>query len=142
MTSIRWRHNGRNILLPIAVLRPGASLDLTHIDVMALVDTGATTSAISLPTVKSLGLISHTKKLLKSAHGEDVVPYYVFRVGLFADIDPQQEDSVPILPFVFAESEGFACQAGTDFQAILGMDVLSQCDFSIDRLGRCLLSFG
>jgi hypothetical protein len=29
-----------------------------------------------------------------------------------------------------------------EFDALLGMDVLSQCDFVMERSGRCRLGFG
>jgi hypothetical protein len=143
MSVIRWRHSGRNILLPIAILRPNTPTDLTSVGINALVDTGATTSGIASTVVKELGLVSHTKKLLKSAHGEGHVAYFIFRIGLFPDTDGHEvESAFPTLPFIFPESEGFVCSAGNEYQAILGMDILSQCDFSIDRHGRCILVFG
>ena len=143
MPSIRWRHDGRQVLLPIAVLRPNAPTDLSWATITALVDTGATSSGISSSVVRELGLVSHTKKLLKSAHSEDHVSYYIFRIGLFPDADfGDAEEPFPSLPFTFPESEGFSCSAGDAYQAILGMDILKQCDFSIDRQGRCILTFG
>jgi len=140
MSIIKWRHNGRQILLPIALLRPGDPADITNIRLTALVDTGATTSGIGRSAIETLHLASHTKKLLKSAHGEDHVSYYIFRIGLFPDTNEAQSGAA--LPYVFPESEGFGFTPSSGYQAILGMDILKLCDFSIDRRGRCTLSLG
>lgn len=142
MSVIKWQHNGRQIFLPIAILRPNAATDITFAQVTALVDTGATTSGISWSAVNQLGSVSHTKKLLRSAHGEDHVPYFIFRIGLFPGVPASDRAQAPLFPFIFPESEGFACTSGSECQAILGMDILRQCDLSIDRNGCCVLAFG
>lgn len=59
---------------------------------------------------------------------------FLFRVGF------QMEDGP--LPIVFEDVIGFELKNGFAFQALLGMDVLSQCDFSMDRNGGCRLGFG
>jgi hypothetical protein len=46
------------------------------------------------------------------------------------------------LPFVFEEVSGFELKDGLAFNALIGMDILGQCDFSMERSGRCRLRFG
>lgn len=40
------------------------------------------------------------------------------------------------LPFVFEEVSGFELKDGLAFDALIGMDVLDRCDFSMERDGR------
>jgi len=48
----------------------------------------------------------------------------------------------PSFPFVFDDVEGFELREGFQPDALLGMDILRQCDFSISRSGKCRLTFG
>ncbi|MFL6844848.1 MAG: hypothetical protein ACJ8ER_08215 [Allosphingosinicella sp.] len=48
----------------------------------------------------------------------------------------------PSFPFVFDEVIGIELTDLFDFNALVGMDVLAQCDFSMERAGGCRLSFG
>lgn len=68
-----------------------------------------------------------------------MVDYYSFRVGFLGDSPPS--DTV-LLPYVFAEISGFSWLEQKAFDVILGMDVLSQCDFAFHRDGRWKLIYG
>jgi hypothetical protein len=59
------------------------------------------------------------------------------RVGIYPD---GQEG--PSLPFIFDDVFGFSLVGSQHFDALIGMDILSQCEFSLDRQGMCRLSFG
>ncbi|MBJ7441405.1 MAG: hypothetical protein JHD35_20630 [Sphingopyxis sp.] len=143
MQAIEGRHDGRKILLPVHILRPGHALDLTSVEVMALLDTGATTSGIGEPVINKLGLISYGKKRLKSAREESFVPYYLFKIGLCDNrADPSRDMPSIKLPYIFPETDGFSWSHATDFQVILGMDVLRKCDLNSMRDGRWVLTFG
>lgn len=48
----------------------------------------------------------------------------------------------PAFPFVFEGVSGFELAETFQLDALLGMDVLGQCDFSMDRAGLCRLQFG
>jgi hypothetical protein len=72
-----------------------------------------------------------------SAQGLGFGERYLFRIGL----RPSNEDA-SAFPFVFAETMGFELVDGTNLDAVLGMDVLSQCDFEMLRSGTCRLRFG
>jgi len=58
-------------------------------------------------------------------------------VGLKPD-----EESELAFPFVFEEVIGIELTSAFEFDALLGMDILSQCDFRSDRNGNCSLAFG
>ncbi|WP_164847376.1 retropepsin-like aspartic protease [Sphingobium algorifonticola] len=111
--------------------------DLTHVTATALVDTGATVSAIDQRIAEELRLESHGKRPLQSAHGLGHAERFIFRIGLFPD-----NSAANALPFIFEETYGFSLKSSEHFAALIGMDVLRQCDFSIDRAGNCCLVFG
>ena len=143
MSRIEWQHDGRRIVLPICVMRPETA-DMTRVTVPALVDTGASTSGITKSVAEQLDLAPVGKRPLLSARAIVQVERYLFRIG----IESPSDSAAPAFPFVFDVTLGF--ELGGDLSAdpkrridaVLGMDVLSECDFSIDRTGRCRLDFG
>jgi hypothetical protein len=46
------------------------------------------------------------------------------------------------VPFVFDDVSGFELAETFIFDALIGMDILAQCAFSMERDGRCSLTFG
>lgn len=109
----------------------------------ALLDTGATVSGVGPRIIRQLTLLSSGKNRLGSATDEAFVDYYLFRLGLFSTEQLQLDQLGPgDLPFLFDEIDGFSWSRQTDFDVILGMDVLSRCDLHLDRSGRCVLQFG
>jgi hypothetical protein len=134
MSELRWRHDSRRVLLPVLVLSPAAAPELTSLPASALLDTGSTTSGVTRDLAVRLGLPHLGKRPLGSAHGEAQVERFLFRIGLEIEDAP--------LPFVFDDVIGFELKSGFLFQALIGMDLLSHCDFAIDRQGACRLAFG
>jgi hypothetical protein len=55
---------------------------------------------------------------------------------------PDQEGGKLSFPFVFEEVIGIELTDAFEFNALIGMDILSQCDFSSRRAGSCSLEFG
>jgi hypothetical protein len=109
---------------------------LRGFEAAALLDTGSTTSAITPRVAQKLKLTPRGKRPLGSAQGEGQAERYLFRVGLRA---PSEQ---PAFPYVFADVSGFELAEAFSLDALLGMDVLGQCDFAMDRRGLCRLSFG
>ncbi len=136
---IEWQHDGRRIVLPVLVLRPTPSTDLTSYPAQALVDTGATISGITPRVARSLELPPRGKRPLGSARGEDQAERYLFRFGLMPALPA---DAPPAFPFLFDDVVGFELRDHFHFDMLLGMDVLGQCDFSMDRNGVCRLAAG
>jgi predicted aspartyl protease len=134
MSELSWRHDSRKILLTISVLKPEPVSDLSSVEAVALLDTGSTTSGVTRGIAERLQLPHLGKRPLASAHGEAQVERFLFRFGL-----PVEGEA---LPFVFDEVNGFELKNGFAFQALIGMDILKHCDFSMDRGGRCRLGFG
>lgn len=102
----------------------------------ALVDTGATTSAITAEIARRLDLTVRGKRLIVSAHGDQHVNRYVFRVGIH-----RAAGNAPY-PYVFEAVEGFEIRSVFLFDAILGMDILAQCDLTIAQGRTGMLRFG
>ncbi|HEY0311819.1 MAG TPA: hypothetical protein VGC56_04930 [Allosphingosinicella sp.] len=48
----------------------------------------------------------------------------------------------PAFPFVFDEVIGIELTNAFEFDALIGMDILRQCDLELWRSGRCRLAFG
>lgn len=137
MRSIEGRRVGRRILLPVAVFASRDPTDFTHDIYTALLDTGATASWISQTVVERFGLVSVGKKPVVVATEIRQRSAFVFRIGLIGDNQPQTA-----LPIVFAETVGFMIDQASGFDILLGMDVLSETDFSMYRNGRWNLRFG
>ena len=135
MSEINWRHDGRRIVLPIIILRPGNPADMTCVDAVALLDTGATASGIDIRLAEKLGLEALGKRPLQSANGLGHAERYIFRFGLFPDGHSSTD-----LPYIFEEVYGFGLTGSDNFTALIGMDILSQCSFSIDSSKRCRLA--
>lgn len=139
MSEISWSYCNNRILLEVAIFVPDSPSDITHITTPALIDTGATTSGITIPTAEQLGLRSMGKRPLVSAHGTDFVDRFLFRIGLYEN--PDRADDAA-LPFIFDEILGLGLTGNQNFGALIGMDILQQCDFSLTQTGRCSLKYG
>ncbi|HET9637864.1 MAG TPA: hypothetical protein VFP12_01510 [Allosphingosinicella sp.] len=134
MPELRWLREPRNIIFETAILTPAPAADLTFVAAQALLDTGSTISGVTRAIASRLNLPSLGRRPLGSARGEAQVERFLFRIGF-------QVESA-FLPFVFEAVDGFELREGFAFNAILGMDILGQCDFSMERTGRCQLRFG
>ncbi len=136
MFSIEGRHDGRRILLDVAVFGTFGLPAVRQVTARALIDTGATKSGIAPRIITELGLDPLENRPLMVATELRLVKFYLFRIGLYSNQSDRQ------LPFVFDESDGFQIGAAHDFEVLLGMDILRQCDFSLTRAGHWHLSCG
>jgi len=130
-------HDGRRLLVPVHILPPSPSSDLFGISGRALVDTGSTISGASSAFVDRLDLRRLGKRPLASAHGEGQSERVALRLAL-----PDESSPAPAFPFVFDEVIGIELGNAFSFDALIGMDVLRQCDLHMERSGRCRLLFG
>lgn len=143
MRELEFRRRNSRYLFPVAILRPSYSGDITAFSATALLDTGATVSGVGPRIVAALGLESHGKKRLRSATEERFVAYYLFRVGFYTTEQvAEPERSAQELPYIFEDADGFSWMGSADFDVIIGIDVLSQCEMDFERSGRCRLRFG
>lgn len=137
MRSISGQIENRRILLQVEVFSSLDPLDITSVSFMALLDTGATASWISRTVVDRFGFRAIGKKPVVVATEVRLRDSYAFRLGLH-DSDAESVE----LPIVFAETIGFMIDQASGFDVLLGMDILSECDFSMERNGRWKLDFG
>ncbi len=79
------------------------------------------------------------KRPIGSAQGEGQAERYLFRVGLH---EGTSESLNPGFPFVFEDVIGFELTDSFLFDALIGMDILSQCELRTERSGSWSLSFG
>lgn len=133
---IEWWHDRRRLVIPIVVLPPQPTSDLTGAEAVALVDTGSTTSAITPRIASGLNLQKLGKRPLGSAQGLGQAERHLFRIGL------RPPSETPAFPFLFDEVSGFELSDSLQLDALLGMDILRQGDFEMERSGRCTLNFG
>lgn len=138
MSVIEWDREARRILLPVLVLAPYPVTDLSGTEAKALIDTGSSVSGVASRLAESLGLTRLGKRPLTSAQGQGQVERYAFRIGLL----PDAASSLPAFPFVFEDVIGIELTNAFEFDALIGMDILGQCDFEVRRNGRCRLCFG
>ena len=96
-------------------------------------------SGVAIEIAEQLHLARLGKRPLKSAQGEGQVERYAFRVGFWNE---GQSSARPEFPYVFQEVIGIELTNSFAFNALIGMDILSQCDFTMDRTGTCSLRFG
>lgn len=139
MRVIEWRREARRIRLPVVILRASPSADLTGEAGTALIDTGSTVSGVAVRTAQALGLPRLGRRPLGSARGVWDAERYSFRIGLTPDYSPPGQ---PVFPYVFEPLVGIELPDSFDFDALLGMDILGQCDFAMNRRGACRLTFG
>jgi hypothetical protein len=139
MSVIEWRREARRIHLPVIILRSFPAAEFHGAAATALVDTGATISGVARRIAAALGLPGRGRQPLVSAQGLGDLERYEFRVGLMPDHSPTD---TPRSPFVFDQVIGIELSDSFEFDALLGMDVLSQCDFAMYRRGACRLAFG
>lgn len=137
MRSISGQIENRRILLQVEVFSSLDPLDITSVSFMALLDTGATASWISRTVVDRFGFRAIGKKPVVVATEVRLRDSYAFRLGLH-DSDAESVE----LPIVFAETIGFMIDQASGFDVLLGMDILSECDFSMERNGWWKLDFG
>ena len=139
MSHIEWQREPRRILLPCLILAPFPATDLSGIEARALIDTGSSVSGIARAIAEQLNISRLGKRPLKSAQGEGQIERYAFRVGL----QPTGKAEGPKnFPFVFEEVIGIELTNAFEFNALIGMDILGQCDLTIMRTGHCTLRFG
>jgi hypothetical protein len=134
--TIEWRHDGRRIVLPVIILPPDPATDLNGIEAVALLDTGSTTSGITPRIARALDLTKRGKRPLGSAQGEGQAERYLFRVGLKPPLEQ------PTFPYIFGDVSGFELSDSFQLGALIGMDILRECDFEMRRDGLCRLRFG
>ena len=111
------------------LLGPSAGGPVDNREGTALVDTGSTTSGIRTSLARALQLQPRGKRPMSGIGGEQQIERYIFRIGLLGSG----------LPYIFDDLIGFELRESFAFDALIGMDLLRQCDMTIGRDGRVVL---
>ena len=110
------------------------------IDVRGLIDTGATTSGLRLDFVELLGLKKRDRAPVQTANGTVLMDRFLARIALRPDSPAVQPTSGGL--FVF-DREFLLQGLARDFthELLIGIDLISRCDFSMRRSGQASLLF-
>lgn len=131
MLTVTRKHNGRQLFCPVVLTQiprlDGIAQDLSNsapdLQILnALIDTGATDTNISPKTATLLGLNPAGMRRVSHAGGEDLRPYYSFKVGLVTNRDDFSQ--MLICDHIV---EGLELPHNNyQFDVLLGMDILSR----------------
>jgi hypothetical protein len=127
--EIRGGHDGRQILVPV-ILAGGTGQAVVMVQATALLDTGASMTAIAPQLAEAMGLLPVGRLILDTAAGTRRANAYNFTLGF-------RMDSVGGLaqPPLFLPNEiyGIDFTKGQAFDVLIGMDILSKGDLRISR---------
>lgn len=137
--SIEWRHDGRRLVVPVIIYPPLTGAMLQGIEGRALIDTGSTTTGVTARVAERLGLRGIGKRLVATVGGEKLIERYIFRIGLNGHAS---DSDAPTFPYIFEEVDGFELLDSFAFDALLGMDILRQCELLMMPGDRCRITFG
>jgi hypothetical protein len=133
---IDLRHDGSRIVLPVLILEPSPSVSFEGHRGFALLDTGSTATGVTKRIANQMCLVGRGKRPIGSAQGEGQAERYLFRIGVHGD------GGSPTLPYVFDDVIGFELVDSFRFDALIGMDILKQCDLELRRDGSGILIVG
>ena len=153
MPRLTGTHNGTQIILDVALVGINRGVDPDDPDqflapevrletLRALVDSGATSTSVTAKAVSAMGLRAVGKRNVMTANGFRPSRIYYFKVG-FAETRPHQRgghcSDFFVLPRAIEGSELNIPNAG--FDILLGMDVITQGDFTIKKDGNFSFEF-
>lgn len=148
MPSISGRHNGRQLIVEVALVGVSLEADFLAADsesgrsvfsepVRALIDTGATSTSVSPQVAQSLGLRPSGKRDVLTANGLRRARFFEFHVAMLGKGDGAT-------PFYVLPRTVKGDELNSDqfmFDILLGMDVISQGDLLIRRDGAFIFEF-
>lgn len=131
MSEIGGRYSGRQILIPVIVAGLGND-QLTMVEANALLDTGATSSAITAKIAASLGLLARGRRVMGTAGGTRRTNIFGFSLAFSPFCVVMQQGQIGSAPlFLPHEIAGIEFTEGIDFQVLIGMDVISTGELKI-----------
>ena len=143
MRAINWRHDCRQLFLPLSVMPSASANNASHaITVRALIDTGATKTGLRQDIVKKLSLAKRDRAPIQTANGTIITDMHLARLGMWA-ADPSDDVfqlSASVMPYIL-DREFLIQSLRPDFshEMLLGMDVIGLCEFEIRSNGTATL---
>lgn len=136
MPEIGWRHEGKRLVLPVAVL-PSIVADNPHdLDLTeALIDTGATGTGLRPDVANRLAIPGRGRRRVLTANGDILVPEYRIRLGFYPGIYTAEAQAPSgVMPYMLDLGLlAHALHEHFPYAMLIGMDVLQHCDLSIRR---------
>lgn len=144
MAEIEWRHEGKRLVLPVAVLPSTVAINSQALDLTeALIDTGATGTGLRPDVANRLGILGRGRRRVLTANGDILVPEYRIRLGFYPGSYEAEALAPPgLLPYILDLGLlAHALHEHFPYAMLIGMDVLRHCDLSIrkDRSARLVL---
>lgn len=137
MPEISGIHDGRQILVPV-VLAGGVGQAVNLVEATALLDTGATLTAIAPQLADAMGLVPVGRRILDTAAGTRRANAYNFTLGFRL---PHRDGMAQPPLFLPNELYGIDFTKGIAFDVLIGMDVLSKGEFQMDSKFRWSFRF-
>lgn len=156
---VNGRHDGRTAIVPVAIIDVSKREQQRKSDkellegvnpYKALIDTGATSTMLSIRVISDLGLIPVGIAKFQGIHGVRTRVVYLFRVAFYGDVagkdllasksikTDKEVHKIYICP---SDIEGGEIDQQPNFDVLLGMDVLSTGNLRIDKTGDFSFSF-
>ena len=134
MSAIEFRHDRKQIILPVAILPPDAS-QMRLVRTEGLLDTGASLCGLDAATIRALDLPRAGKITLSTPVGAHVARSYRCRIGFYVDTNAA-------MPHVM-EQEFLAIEShpGDRFSTLVGMNVLGSGALYISSNGSGTFTF-
>lgn len=139
MPHIEWSHDGKRLALPVSILPSLSEQAPQSVDlVWGIIDTGATATGIRKDVADRLGMLKRGRRRVFTANGDMIANEHLFRVGFYpGEFGERPEAPQSILPHVLPDEVlGYALHPNFSVSTIIGMDILSMCDLSLNRNGR------
>ena len=137
MPILHGQHDGNRALVPVAILGTTndggltlpSSEDLAAF--RALVDTGATGTAVTGRVVSSAQLKPISKRKVLGVSGAMISNVYQFRLGFVLQNQSPDGSAETGISFVGGMLQGTELAGEHDFDVLLGMDVLRHCQLTL-----------
>lgn len=101
-----------------------------------LIDTGAQITCITRSAAKKIGLVPRGKRRLGNVHSIEYHTAYSFVLGVWYDVENGEVQNLTRGYFGFEPVMGCDFGDNPNFDVLIGMDIISQGDFSIKKDGR------
>ncbi len=110
----------------------------------ALIDTGAQRTCLTRKTIAQEGLVRHGKRPVQNVHSQNIHYLFWIHLGFWCEASlPAGAQETDRTYYALPQPvEVIDIASNYWFDAIIGMDVLSQFDLRLDRTGEFVLRLG
>ena len=127
------------LILPIGFTKPDSNLNPPK-NYNALIDTGASCTGITKNIIADLGLVPSGKQPVGGVHGKQPTNIYQFQVGIAFALGPAAPTGLVQANVMTFPVVGTEFISGSNFDVLLGRDVLCRGVFSMSFDGHAIFS--